>query len=106
MEGLALGRAEAGQVDALAPQQGPVLLGEIVADHAHIAPGAHLGGDVRIGEGAFVGIGATVMPQRSIGAWSIVGAGALVHRDIPDRATAIGVPARFSAQPQPDIDTP
>lgn len=78
----------------------------IVDDHAHIAPGAHLGGDVRIGEGAFVGIGATVMPQRSIGAWSIVGAGALVHRDIPDRVTAIGVPARFSAQPQPDIDTP
>ncbi|MFM7584577.1 MAG: acetyltransferase [Caldilinea sp.] len=71
---------------------------DIVADHAHIAPGAHLGGDVRIGEGAFVGIGATVMPQRSVGVWSVVGAGALVHRDVPDRVTAIGVPARVTAQ--------
>jgi sugar O-acyltransferase (sialic acid O-acetyltransferase NeuD family) len=78
----------------------------IVADHAHIAPGAHLGGDVRIGEGAFVGIGATVMPQRSVGVWSVVGAGALVHRDVPDRVTAIGVPARVTAQSSNNVDTP
>lgn len=76
----------------------------IIADHAHVAPGAHLGGDVRIGEGAFIGIGATVMPQRCVGAWSVVGAGALVHRDVPGGVTAIGVPARFTAHPQPDID--
>lgn len=77
-----------------------------IADHAHIAPGVHLDGDVRIGEGAFVGIGATVMPQRRVGVWSIIGAGALVHRDVPDCVTAIGVPARFTAQPQPGIETP
>ena len=76
----------------------------IIADHAHIAPGAHLGGDVRIGEGAFIGIGVTVMPQRCVGAWSVVGAGALVHRDVPGGVTAIGVPARFTAHLQPDID--
>jgi sugar O-acyltransferase (sialic acid O-acetyltransferase NeuD family) len=78
----------------------------IVADHAHIAPGAHLGGDVRIGEGALVGIGATVMPQRSIGVWSVVGAGALVHRDVLDRATVIGVPATAITQLPTIIDTP
>jgi len=65
-----------------------------IGDHAHIAPGAHLGGDVSVGEGALVGIGATVMPQRRIGAWSIVGAGALVHRDLDSGVTAVGVPAR------------
>ena len=39
-------------------------------------------------------IGATVMPQRRIGAWSIVGAGALVAKDLPDQVVAVGSPAR------------
>lgn len=65
-----------------------------IADHAHIAPGAHLGGDVTIGEGTLVGIGAIVIPQRSVGFACTIGAGAVVHQQIPDRATAVGVPAR------------
>ena len=65
-----------------------------IGNYAHIAPGAHLGGEVVVGEGALIGIGATVMPQRRIGAWSIVGAGALVHRDVPERSVVVGVPAR------------
>lgn len=65
-----------------------------IGDHVHIAPGVHLGGDVQIEEGGFVGIGATVMPQRRIGAWSVVGAGALIHRDVPPWTVAVGVPAR------------
>jgi len=67
-----------------------------IGDHAHIAPGVHLGGQVEIGQGALVGIGATVLPQRRIGAWSVVGAGAVVADDVPDNATVIGVPARLS----------
>ncbi len=66
----------------------------VIYDHVHIAPGAHLGGDVCVEEGAFVGIGAIVMPQRRVGAWSTVGAAALVHRDVPCHTTVIGVPAR------------
>jgi sugar O-acyltransferase (sialic acid O-acetyltransferase NeuD family) len=65
-----------------------------IADHAHIAPGAHLGGDVTIDGGTLIGIGATVMPQRKVGAWSIVGASALVTRDVPAQVTVTGVPAR------------
>jgi len=65
-----------------------------VGDHAHIAPGVHLGGNVIIGEGSLVGIGATVMPQRRIGRWSVVSAGAVVHTDLEDRIVAAGVPAR------------
>ncbi len=38
-----------------------------IKDHAHIAPRAHLEGDVIIGEGVFVGIGATILPQCSAG---------------------------------------
>lgn len=69
-----------------------------IGDHVHIGPGARLGGDVRIGEGCLVGIGATIMPQRSVGAWSVVGAGGLVHRDLPAGVTAVGVPARVISQ--------
>lgn len=65
-----------------------------IGDHAHIAPGVHLGGQVSIGTGAFIGIGATVMPRQSIGAWSIVGAGSLVNRDVPESITVVGVPAK------------
>ena len=65
-----------------------------IGSHAHIAPGVHLGGDVTIGEGTVVGIGATVIPQRTVGAWSAIGAGSVVTRDIPAYATAVGMPAR------------
>jgi sugar O-acyltransferase (sialic acid O-acetyltransferase NeuD family) len=65
-----------------------------IGDYAHIGPGVHLGGDVEIDEGALIGIGATVMPQRRVGAWSVVGAGAVVTKDIPAYATVIGIPAR------------
>jgi sugar O-acyltransferase (sialic acid O-acetyltransferase NeuD family) len=65
-----------------------------LSDFLHIAPGAHLGGDVVVNEGAFVGMGASVMPQRTVGAWATVGAGALVQRDVRPGVTVIGVPAR------------
>jgi hypothetical protein len=55
----------------------------VIGDYAHIAPGAHLGGDVTAGEGAFVYIGASVAPQRKVGAWSTAGGG--VIRDAPRR---------------------
>ena len=65
-----------------------------IGDHAHIAPGVNLGGEVTIGEGTLIGIGATVMPRCRIGAWSIAGAGALVHCDLPSHVTVVGVPAQ------------
>jgi acetyltransferase-like isoleucine patch superfamily enzyme len=54
----------------------------------------HLGGEVRIGEGALIGIGAVVLPRVTVGAWSTVGAGAVVTSDVPPGVTVAGVPAR------------
>lgn len=65
-----------------------------IGDHVHLAPGAHLGGEVQVGEGVLVGIGATIMPRRRLGPWCIAGAGALVHEDVHDGTTVVGVPAR------------
>lgn len=65
-----------------------------VADFAHLAPGVHLAGNVSIGEGGFLGIGSVIIPGKSVGAWSVVGAGGVVIRDVSARTTVIGVPAR------------
>jgi sugar O-acyltransferase (sialic acid O-acetyltransferase NeuD family) len=70
----------------------------VIADLVQIAPGAHLGGTVTVGEGTFVGIGASVLPGVAIGAWSMIGAGAAVIRDVPSYVTAVGVPARVIAE--------
>ncbi|MEZ4681872.1 MAG: acetyltransferase [Caldilineaceae bacterium] len=69
--------------------------GNHIGDHAHIAPGVHLGGDVQIGTGALIGIGAIVMPQRTVGDWAVVGAGALVQRTVAKGTTVVGVPAHL-----------
>jgi sugar O-acyltransferase (sialic acid O-acetyltransferase NeuD family) len=70
----------------------------LIHDHVHIAPGCALGGNVEIGEGTMIGIGSTVMPQKSIGAWSTIGAGAVVTNNIPDKVTAFGIPAQIKNQ--------
>jgi UDP-2-acetamido-3-amino-2,3-dideoxy-glucuronate N-acetyltransferase len=47
-------------------------------------------------QGASVGANATILPGLRIGKWSMVGAGAVVTRDVPDFALVKGNPARFS----------
>lgn len=70
-----------------------------IGDHVHIAPGAHLGGEVTVEEGAMVGIGAVILPGVRVGAWSVVGAGAVVLKDVPREVKVVGVPARPQSQP-------
>jgi len=60
-----------------------------------IGPGVHLSGNVSVGEGAYLGIGASVIQHVSIGAWTTIGAGAVVTCDIPDHVVTAGVPARI-----------
>jgi len=75
----------------------------VLGDFSHIAPGTHLAGNVTLGEGAFLGIGSAAIPGVRIGAWTTVGAGAVVIADLPDRVTAVGVPAHIirSQESQP-----
>ncbi|WP_262422983.1 acyltransferase [Brevundimonas denitrificans] len=41
-----------------------------------------------------IGLGARVLPGVRIGAWAVVGAGAVVMKDVADGQTVAGVPAR------------
>lgn len=47
-----------------------------------------------IKEGASIGANATVVCGHTIGAWALIGAGAVITSDVPDYALMLGVPAR------------
>ena len=49
---------------------------------------------VLICKGAWIGAGATILPGVRVGRHAVVGAAAVVTRDIPDYAVAVGNPAR------------
>lgn len=61
---------------------------------ALLNPGARLAGGAIVGAGATIGMNASVIQGRRVGAGCVIGAGAVVIDDIPDGATAVGVPAR------------
>jgi len=54
---------------------------------------ACLAGGSSIGTETLIGTGASVLPGIHIGGHAIVGAGAVVTRNLNDRVTAVGVPA-------------
>ena len=60
-----------------------------------VAPGANIGGFAQLGPECFIGSGAQVLPKVRIGARAVVGAGAVVTRDVPDGALVMGNPARL-----------
>ena len=49
---------------------------------------------VKIGDDVWIGANAVILPGVSIGSGSIVGAGAVVSRDVPADTVVAGVPAR------------
>ena len=51
-------------------------------------------GEVFIGEGAYLGVNAIVLPSVRIGRCALVAAGAVVTKDVPDYAVVAGNPAR------------
>jgi len=66
----------------------------VLDEFVSIAPGATLGGNVRIGECTAVSLGARIAQKVSIGRHVLIGAGAVVLDDLPDNVVAYGVPAK------------
>jgi sugar O-acyltransferase (sialic acid O-acetyltransferase NeuD family) len=66
----------------------------VLEDGAQIASGVRLGGEVRLGTCASVGLGAIILPRLTVGAGAIVGAGSVVLQDVPPGVVVAGNPAR------------
>jgi sugar O-acyltransferase (sialic acid O-acetyltransferase NeuD family) len=66
----------------------------VIEDYAHIAPGAVLCGNVRIGAGTFVGANAVIKQGVTVGKNVTIGAGTVIIRDIPDDTMVVGNPQR------------
>jgi sugar O-acyltransferase (sialic acid O-acetyltransferase NeuD family) len=66
----------------------------VIENYVHISPHATLCGNVKVGEGAWIGAGAIIIPGVEIGKWSVIGAGSVVTRSIPDNSVAYGMPCK------------
>lgn len=47
-----------------------------------------------IKKGAWIGAGASILPGVTVGKYAIVGAGAIVTKDVPDYSVVVGTPAK------------
>lgn len=65
-----------------------------IGDFVHISPGVHIAGSVSIGKGTWLGIGSTVSNNIIVTGGCIVGASAVVVKDIKESGLYLGVPAR------------
>jgi sugar O-acyltransferase (sialic acid O-acetyltransferase NeuD family) len=66
-----------------------------IADFATITSGVRFGGAVEVERGAYLGSGALIREHLTIGAWSLVGMGSVVLRDVPAAQVWAGNPARL-----------
>ena len=68
--------------------------GVVMEDFATLAMGVQVTGGTLLGEGCYIGSGVTFSRAWKVGKWSRIGSGASVASDIPDNATAVGVPSK------------
>jgi len=66
-----------------------------IGKHALVGPNAAIAGSVTIGDYANIAMMATVIERIHIGSWSVIGAGSIVTKDIPEHVIAYGVPAKI-----------
>jgi len=67
----------------------------IIGNYASISAGSITGGYVELGDFAAITLGVIVFDRTKIGKNSVVGAGSLVVKDLPDNVLAYGNPAKI-----------
>jgi sugar O-acyltransferase (sialic acid O-acetyltransferase NeuD family) len=67
----------------------------IIEDYSSLYWNVTLSGNVCIHEGCEIGSKAIVIQKRTVGKWSIIGAGAVIINDLPENCTAVGVPGKI-----------
>ena len=66
----------------------------VLQDYVTLYPSVNISGNTNIGHAVEMGTGVQIIQGKTIGDYSIVGAGAVIVRDIPEGCTAVGCPAK------------
>ena len=66
----------------------------VIGDFVEISPGVQITGHCSVGHCCNIGTNATLLPKIKLGNYVIVGAGAVVTKNLADRLTVAGVPAK------------
>ncbi len=66
----------------------------IIKSYCSFMPSVNISGEVLINENVYVGTGAKIINQLEVGKNTIVGAGAVVSKSLPEKCTAVGIPAK------------
>lgn len=66
----------------------------VLQDFVTLYPSVNVSGITNIGHAVELGTGMQIIQGKTVGDYSIVGAGAVVVKDIPAKCTAVGSPAR------------
>ena len=65
-----------------------------INNYCSFMPSVNISGEVIIHENVYVGTGAKIINRLAIGKNTIVGAGAVVSKSLPENCTAVGIPAK------------
>lgn len=66
----------------------------VIGDYSTVLPSVNLSGLVKIDQCVSIGTGSAIIQGVSIGENTIIGAGAVVVKDLPANCTAVGAPAK------------
>ena len=66
----------------------------IIGDYTSFMPSVNISGEVITGECVYVGTGVKIINRVNIGKETIIGAGAVVSKSLPEKCTAVGIPAK------------
>lgn len=65
-----------------------------IKNYCSFMPSVNISGEVEVHESVYVGTGAKIINRLLIGKNTIVGAGAVVSKSLPENCTAVGIPAK------------
>tara|TARA_B100000963_G_scaffold275579_1_gene243843 strand:- start:3696 stop:4325 length:630 start_codon:yes stop_codon:yes gene_type:complete len=66
----------------------------IVGDSSVVSPKSLVAGGAEVGKCCFIGSGSVITPSKKIGDFVSVGAGAVIYRNVKDKAKVFGNPAK------------
>lgn len=64
------------------------------SNHDYVKNNGHIPGFITIGDNVWIGANCVILPNTKIGSGSVIGAGSIVTKDIPENVVAVGNPCK------------